>query len=99
MRLNNLCFRYKHSIITQLLSVVDNVATTLNYKHKTTTALLDIKKTFDKVWHDGLLYKFGSIGVPTQLLNMVKNCDKFSTTKQVNADVQPVTCVVLGILK
>ena len=34
---------------------------------------LDISKTFDKVWHDGLIYKFKSYGVESKLLNLIQN--------------------------
>ena len=35
---------------------------------------LDITKTFDKVWHDGLLYKWKTCGVQSDLLSLLKNC-------------------------
>ena len=34
---------------------------------------LDISKTFDKVWHDGLIYKLKSYGVENKLLNLIQN--------------------------
>ena len=30
---------------------------------------MDISKTFDKVWHEGLLYKLESLGISGNLLN------------------------------
>ena len=34
---------------------------------------LDISKTFDKVWHEGLLYKLKSFGICGNLLNLIKH--------------------------
>ena len=34
---------------------------------------LDISKVFDKVWHDGLVFKLKSYGVEGELLSLLKN--------------------------
>ena len=34
---------------------------------------LDISKAFDKVWHDGLLFKLDSIGIKGKLLKLIKS--------------------------
>ena len=34
---------------------------------------LDISKAFDKVWHDGLVFKLKSYGVEGELLSLLKN--------------------------
>ena len=34
---------------------------------------LDISKSFQKVWHDGLIYKLKSHGVENKLLNLIQN--------------------------
>ena len=34
---------------------------------------LDISKAFDKVWHDGLIFKLKSNGVSGKLLNLIKS--------------------------
>ena len=36
-------------------------------------AFLEISKAFDKVWHDGLIYKLKSYGVPNKLINLIQN--------------------------
>ena len=34
---------------------------------------LDISEVFDKVWHDGLVFKLRSYGVESELLSLLKN--------------------------
>lgn len=34
---------------------------------------MDIKKAFDEVWHDGLIFKNSTIDVPNQLINLIKS--------------------------
>ena len=37
------------------------------------SVLLDISKAFDKVWHEGLIYKIKSMGISGELLNLLEN--------------------------
>ena len=32
----------------------------------------DIAKAFDRVWHDGLIYKMSKMGVPSEILKISK---------------------------
>lgn len=50
-------FRKRHSTTQQLHRVTDFIAAGLENKHYTGGVLLDIASAFDRVWHDGLLYK------------------------------------------
>ena len=34
---------------------------------------LDISKAFDKVWHQGLLYKLKSVGISEEIYDLLKN--------------------------
>ena len=34
---------------------------------------LDISKTFDKVWHNGIIFKLKAYGVEGELLSLLKN--------------------------
>ena len=50
-------FREKHSTIEQVHRVYNNIRDALEQKKFCTAVFLDITQAFDKVWHNGLLYK------------------------------------------
>lgn len=54
-------FRKAHSTIHQLHRVVDFVASGLEEKKYTSGVFLDVSAAFDKVWHEGLLFKLKKI--------------------------------------
>lgn len=50
-------FRRKHSTIQQVHRLCHTIYTAFEAKQYCTSVFLDISQAFDKVWHDGLLYK------------------------------------------
>ena len=58
-------FRAKHSTIHQVHRVVDAVSFALEKKGYCTCAFLDVSQAFDRVWHEGLLYKLKKFLHPT----------------------------------
>ncbi|CAI6364321.1 unnamed protein product [Macrosiphum euphorbiae] len=65
-------FRPEHSTTIQLTKLVDDLAITFNRKERTAAIFLDFEKAFDKVWHQGVLYKLLTLSVPVQLVNLIK---------------------------
>ena len=63
------------SSIAQLLSVIHEIQTAFdnNPTADVRGVFLDISKAFDKVWHDGLVFKLKSYGVEGELLSLLKN--------------------------
>lgn len=57
-------FRPYHSIIVHLTKVLRHIINNANLRHKTAATILNIKKAFDKVWHEGLIYKLLAMEVP-----------------------------------
>ena len=62
------------------------------------SVFLDISKRFDKVWHDGIIYKLTQSGISGNLLNLLENflkerkqrvvlSEQVSAWKNVNAGV------------
>jgi hypothetical protein len=97
-------FRYNHSTTLQLVNVLDNIISAKNLSKKTAAVLLDVQKAFDKVWHPGLIFKLISLGVPTQLVNLLKSFlqnrqfsikveNQFSSNRNINAGVPQGSCL------
>ena len=55
-------FRPSDSCINQLLSITHYVFTSFDNGLEVTGVFLDTSKAFDKVWHDGLMYKLKKTG-------------------------------------
>lgn len=103
-RLEQFGFRPQHSTTLQLVNVLDDIIIHHNKRRKTAAALLDIEKAFDRVWHDGLIFKLIITGVPTQIVNIIKsflqnrsfyvksgNCN--SSSRQIRAGVPQGSCL------
>lgn len=64
----------KHvSTAHQLLRLSEYIHTAYQNKHHTVVSFLDISQAFDRVWHEGLLYKLRTMGTPTYLVKVIKS--------------------------
>ena len=68
-------FRPNDSCIYQLLSIIHSIYADFDHNPSLEVRgnFLDISKAFDKVWHEGLLYKLESIGISGNLLNLFRS--------------------------
>ena len=68
-------FRPGDSTINQVLSITHTIgkAFDCNPPLDTRSVYLDISKAFDRVWHDGLIYKLKRCGVSGQLLCLIQS--------------------------
>ena len=66
---NQPSFRPNDSCINQLLSLVHSIYSDFDHNPslEVTGNFLDISRAFDKVWHEGLLYKLESFGISGNL--------------------------------
>ena len=68
-------FRLADSCINQLLAITHEIfeAFDCNPSLEVRSDFLDISKAFDKVWHEGLLYKLKSMGISEELFKLLGN--------------------------
>ena len=56
-------FKPGNSCVNQLMSVTHEIYKSFDEGHKVRGVLLGISKAFDKVWHDGLIFKLTQNGI------------------------------------
>ena len=68
-------FRKGDSCISQLLAITHEIYSNFDAypSLETRGVFLDISKAFDRVWHEGLLYKLKSYGISGPLLILIKS--------------------------
>ena len=68
-------FRPSDSCIHQLIGITHNIfsAFDANLSSEVRGVFLDLSKAFNRVWHDGLLYKFKSNGIGGNLFKLIKS--------------------------
>ena len=64
-------FKAGDSSISQLLCITHDIDQSLDDDLETRAVFLDISKAFDKVWHEGLLFKLKLNGISGNLLNVI----------------------------
>ena len=68
-------FRPGDSTVNQLLSITHKIYSAFEEfpSRETRTIFLDISKAFDKVWHDGLLFKLKCYGISDCLFTLIED--------------------------
>ena len=68
-------FRKNNSCISQLLSITHDIfkGFDANPSLDSRGVFLDISKAFDRVWHDGLIFKLNSYGISGGLLSLIRS--------------------------
>ena len=90
-------FKLGDSCINQLLSITHEIYESFDVGLEVRSVFLDISKAFDKVWHDGIIYKLTQNGISGNLVNLedflkerkqrVVLNGQVSTWKNINAGV------------
>ena len=68
-------FQPGNSTVNQLLSITHKIYSAFEEfpSRETRAVFLDISKAFDKVWHDGLLFKLKNYGISGSLFTVIKD--------------------------
>ena len=73
-------FKPGDSCINQLLSITHEIYKSFDVRLEVRSVFLDISKAFDKVWHDGIIYKLTQNGISGNLLNLLEDFFKGKKT-------------------
>lgn len=66
-------FRSKHSTIHQILRITETISFGFNNNKSTAMVLLDLRKAFDCVWHDGLIHKLRKYDYPLYIIKIIQS--------------------------
>ena len=66
-------FKPGDSCINQLLSIIHEIYKSFDVGLEVRSVFLDISKAFNKVWHDGFIYKLTQNGISGNLLNLLED--------------------------
>ncbi|CAH2207658.1 jg5581 [Pararge aegeria aegeria] len=66
-------FRSEHSNTQQLSRVLHLLTGALNKKERVVAAFPDMEKAFDRVWHEGLLYKCTMTPIPKRIVHVLRS--------------------------
>ena len=66
-------FKPGDSCINQLLFITHEIYESFDVGLEVRSVFLDISKAFDKVWHDGIIYKLTQNGISGNLLNLLED--------------------------
>jgi len=77
-------FRSNHSTVQQLFRITEHISTSFEKHCHTGAVFIDVSKAFDKVWHEGLLFKLKSFNTPKYLFNIINS---FLTNRQFSVKI------------
>ena len=66
-------FKPGDSCINQLLAITHEIYKSFDDGFEVRGVFLDISKAFDKVWHEGLIFKLKQNGISGNLLNLLRD--------------------------
>ena len=66
-------FKPDDSCINQLLAITHEIFSSLDDNYEVIKVFLDISKPFDKVWHEGIIYKLKRNGISGNLLSFLSD--------------------------
>ena len=65
-------FRTKHSTVDQVQRVIHTISSALEKKQFCSAVFFDVAQAFDKVWHEGLLFKLRCL-LPENICDLLEN--------------------------
>ena len=69
----NSWFKRNDSTVNQLIAITHNIYKSLDSGKDVCALFLDVSKAFDKVWHEGLIFKLRQFGITATLISLLEN--------------------------
>lgn len=66
-------FRAQHTTMDAVLKLQAEATKFINYKRTTLTTFLDIEKAFDRIWHEGLLFKLKLLKLNNPIIKIIQS--------------------------
>ena len=66
-------FKLGNSCINQLVSITHEIYSSFDGGFEVRGVFLDISKAFDKVWHEGIIFKLQQNGMSDDMLNILSD--------------------------
>ena len=66
-------YRKNDSTIKQLLSITHEIYKAFDASQEIRAVFLDISRAFDRVWHEGLIFKLEQIGIEGKMIYILKS--------------------------
>lgn len=64
-------FRKDHSTELQVARMIEYATTAMSERKSTAAILLDVSKAFDRVWHEGLIFKMARLNFNLQIIKLI----------------------------
>lgn len=91
-------FRKKFSTTHQLTKVIKQAKEELSTGSSTGIIMLDVEKAFDRVWHNGLLFKMINLRFPAYIINIIHEFLKERTFHvDINGAKSPIYKIPFGV--
>ena len=91
---HNSGFKKGDSTINQLMHLIHNIYQSLDNDEDICAVFLDASRAFDRIWHDGLLYKLRHIGINGDILAWIKS---YLEHRKIKVNLQGATSDTLHI--
>ena len=70
---NQFGFKPGDSCVNQLVSITHEIYKSFDEGHEVGGVFLDVSKSFDKVWHDDIIFKLAQNGISRNLLKLLRD--------------------------
>ena len=89
------------SCVAQLLSITHEIYKSFDCNPSVDTRgiFLDISKVFDKVWHEGLIFKLKACGIDDDLLELLNYLEDRKQRVVLNGQTSSWKIILAGVLK